>query len=357
MLSKGAAVTAEWLTERLRAYGGLQSGHIVSVRETANDAFTSLVVHLDVEYSKDAEPGLPRRLLLKRMDSAWGEREVGFYRSAMADSGGSVRWPLVQCLEATYDDSTGRSQVLLVDLTASHASPISRERLIAREMPSLVDLASVMRALGGFHAKWWEDPRIAVEEPFLVRSWYSDPAAFGEHLARREREVEDLKVPTVDEEIIEFYEQALRRLPVLWDRFLADRMRDRRALTMSHGDCYLTQWLCPRSGDGSTYVVDFDSVSGNVPAFDLVYLLAAFSMAESRRGYELEMLREYHRSLRSEGVSAYDWESLVLDYRLMLSFIVFDPVFDHSNGSRREYWWPKMSSLIDAYRDWGSPVA
>jgi hypothetical protein len=36
----------------------------------------------------------------------------------------------------------------------------------------------------------------------------------------------------------------------------------------------------------------------------------------------------------------------------MTALIVWDPVFDQTNGSPRDYWWPKMTCLVDAYRGW-----
>jgi hypothetical protein len=35
----------------------------------------------------------------------------------------------------------------------------------------------------------------------------------------------------------------------------------------------------------------------------------------------------------------------------MLLYMIFFPLWDYANGSRRGYWWPKMQCLTGAYRD------
>jgi hypothetical protein len=32
--------------------------------------------------------------------------------------------------------------------------------------------------------------------------------------------------------------------------------------------------------------------------------------------------------------------------------MIFDPVWNQTDGTGREYWWPKMQCLTNAYEDW-----
>jgi aminoglycoside phosphotransferase (APT) family kinase protein len=95
-------------------------------------------------------------------------------------------------------------------------------------------------------------------------------------------------------------------------------------------------------------VVDFDSVGGNIPAFDLVYLLATFWTPAQRREHEDRCLRVYHDAL---GARAYDFDALLGDYEAMIAFMVFDAVADIVRGSLASYWEPKLRCLVAAYRD------
>ena len=56
--------------------------------------------------------------------------------------------------------------------------------------------------------------------------------------------------------------------------------------------------------------------------------------------------------LLDHGVAGYTWDDLLFDYRLMLIYRIFLPVWDAVNGSSRAYWWPKLQCLTGAYLDW-----
>jgi thiamine kinase-like enzyme len=148
----------------------------------------------------------------------------------------------------------------------------------------------------------------------------------------------------------------LAGLPSIWERALAERMSARRQLTVSHGDCYASQFLCPLPGapDETVYLIDFQGACGDLPAMDLVFLLAAFWTPEQRRGGRREerMLQVYLDALGRYGVAGYTWDDLVADYRISLAFMIFYPAWDARNGSSREYWEPKLRSLASAADDW-----
>jgi hypothetical protein len=42
---------------------------------------------------------------------------------------------------------------------------------------------------------------------------------------------------------------------------------------------------------------------------------------------------------------------MLTDYRVMLALMIFDPVWDVTNGSREGYWWPTLPCLTGAYFD------
>ena len=48
----------------------------------------------------------------------------------------------------------------------------------------------------------------------------------------------------------------------------------------------------------------------------------------------------------------YSREDCYDDYRLGIAdYWLFYPIWDKTNGSGREYWWPKLRCLVGAYRD------
>ena len=310
-------------------------------------AFNSRVVHIRPRYSANAPERLPSRLVLKRMERGWGDREVAFYRR-VRDAALSM---VVPCYLADLDEPTGSSLLLLEDVSSTHHESVSRQSLLACDgVPPSRDLDRIMTSLAQFHAYWWEHRDLGRVEPLLVRTWYRDDLQFRKLVARREREWASFSAEIPDDDRM-LYEGALARLPTLW-RHLGGRIGGRRNLTLSHGDCYLTHWLCPQADGGHTYLIDFDSVTANFAAFDLVFLIATFWTRDQRRTHEERCLRRYHDALLETGAAKYEWNDLMADFRLMLALIVWDPVFDQTNGSSPTYWRPKMRCLADAYRDW-----
>ncbi len=355
-------ITAEWLTDTLRAAGALPRGEVVAVAPRANAAFNSAAAHLDVAYSPDAPASAPRRLFLKRnVDTAWGraagKSEVAFYRLAAPHQDQLPM--LVPCYAAEHDPETGNSCLLLLDVSETHVAPVTRDQQIAGAgVPPapLLDLA--VDALAAFHAYWWEHPALGQDSATEVTWWYRDAAHYTAHVERRRREwaafieAEGSWFPS---ELRALYERVLERMPLLWDRYLGPRVIALRQLTLCHGDCYLTQFLCPRSGArGPTYLVDWQDTGADFNGFDLVHMFAIWTPEQrSEGGREERLLRRYHAGLLAHGVRGYSWEDLLGDYRLMLTILLLYPMWDATNGSRRSYWWPKMQRFAAAFCDHG----
>lgn len=352
-------VTPEWLTLALRDAGVLPIGEVIAVETRANRAFNSAAAHLAVTYSDDAPPGAPQALFLKRnLPVDWaiesGRDEVAFYQ-AMAPH--YARLPmLLPCYAALVDEARGASTLLMPDVSATHAPPLLRDDQIAgRSIPDAVALDQAIDALAGFHAAWWERPELG--DAFPITPWYRDAGHFAAHVARRQREWERFIAAEGDwfsADLRALYEQALARLPLLWEDGLGERVTGRRGLTLTHGDCYLTQFLCPQPGIAApTYLIDFQSAGADLPGGDLIHMFAFWWTREQRREGDREerALRRYHAGLLAGGVRDYGWDDLLATYQLALTIMLFYPVWDATNGSARDYWLPKLRNIASAYQD------
>jgi hypothetical protein len=360
ILATPADITPANLTAILRDAGTLPGGEVVAVIQRPNDAFNSRIAHLALTYSTDAPADAPERLLLKlNLDAEWAMRdnaaEVAFYQltAPLAD-----RLPMVlRACTAAHDPATGRSHLLLPDLSDTHATPVERASVLALDgVPTETQLAGIVDAIAAFHAYWWQHPALG-QEPLPLSGLYGDRAAY-------ERFVGDIGTDwaafiaaegaTFPADLRALYESALPRLPDLWDRHLATRLPERRHITLCHTDCYFNAFLCPRDPAGTTYIIDWQGPMVEFAARDLNYLFANFWTSAQRREGEREerLLRRYHRALLGHGVAGYGWDDLLFDYRLMLIYRIFLPVWDAVNGSSRAYWWPKLQCLTAAYRDW-----
>jgi hypothetical protein len=103
-------------------------------------------------------------------------------------------------------------------------------------------------------------------------------------------------------------------------------------------------------------MMDWQSPYASIGAFDLVIMCASFWTPEQRHenNREENVLRRYLATLHAHGVANYTWEQLLEDYRLMLLFFLQVAVWDQTNGSERDYWWPKLQCLLGAVRDFDS---
>ncbi|HEX8730833.1 MAG TPA: oxidoreductase family protein [Ktedonobacterales bacterium] len=358
-LAAADPITPDWLTRALHAAGALPAGEVIACDVAVNAAFNSAASHLLLTYSEDAPADAPRRLFLKRnIDTAWaieaGRDEVRFYQIV---AGLDPRPPaVIPCYLAAFDAERGASSLLLTDVSATHSAPRTRDDLLRGEpIPDQRSLDLAIDALASFHAYWWQRPELGAT--FALAPWYSDAAAFAAHVERRRGEwarflaAEGAWFPA---DLRAVYEETLARLPSLWDAGLGAHMTTGRGLTLGHGDCYSTQFLVPRPGVAApTYLVDFQGVAADTPAFDLIHMFASFWTREQRQTGDLETrcLRRYYAGLVAGGVADYSREQLLADYANELAIMLFYPVWDETNGSPQSYWLPKMRSLVAAWQD------
>src|SRR5262249_42899779 len=146
-------VDPAWLSQVLGA-------SVTDVRVRPTDAFNSRTVRLQVSYADNAVE--PTRLVLKRNAAAAWAIEAGRQEAAFYEFVRDLDPPppsLVPSLAAGVDPSTGDSFVLLPDLSATHAPPVTRARQIALEgVPSERDTCACVTALARHHAYWWDHP-------------------------------------------------------------------------------------------------------------------------------------------------------------------------------------------------------
>ena len=94
-----------------------------------------------------------------------------------------------------------------------------------------------------------------------------------------------------------------------------------------HGDVGEQNILVPRQGDRPLYLIDRQpfnwSLTTWLGAYDLAYAMVIDWEVETRRRWELPVLRRYHERLLACGVQGYPWERLWDDYRLCVPMGVY----------------------------------
>jgi hypothetical protein len=344
-----------WLTAALRRAGAIGAESVVAVEARPNPAFNSSVTHLALRYDR-AGSGRPERLVLKLNRDGWGEAEVGLYRLAAAAL--EPVPAMVPCYDAAYDPGTGRSHCLLLDLSETHAAPVTRDRATALDgVPPDAQLDAMTDALADFHAYWWDHPAKGTRV-LVAPAAFRDAAACAERIAQRGEQLRrfvNAVGAAVDPAVTRLCERALAGLPALWaDRYLR-RFAAGRDLTVVNGDCYFAQFLCPKPGSAaSTYLIDFQEAGLQMPAEDLVFMFATFWTRAQRRegGREARLLGRYRARLAERGV-AYGPDQLLDDYRVCIVYQLFRTVWDQTAGAPEAYWRPKLDCVVASFQDHG----
>jgi len=355
--------TPSWLTAVLQQAGVLPEGEVKSVTQRASDAFNSQTSFLTVSYSADAPAAAPTQLVLKQNGPAeWskaaGIEEVKFYQLiATLPAHPPIAIP---CYAAAYDDVSGDTYLLFADLSATHAPPVTRARQLQvdqADLPAKMVIGAVVDTLAHFHAYWWQHPLLATAT-FPVGYWSRSADRFAEYLARRRDAWARLYAEGKEwlpPEIAPFYMHLFDHLERHWQRYLHPRFQRQEWLTLTHGDAYFANFLSPKVGaTGRTYLLDWQSPTFDLGAYDLVNLCATFwtSKARNQLDREMSILQRYHHGLLRHGVTNYSWEQLLTDYRIGLIFWVLMPVQDGGDGAPKSYWWPKMQCLLAAFDEW-----
>ena len=361
MITAPTEATPTWLSDALCEAGVLPHGEVLTIEFQPTGAFNSATMRLIVTYSSDVLETMPRAFILKCSNGTeWGNQanrdEVCFYRftASLPD------YPplMVPCYSTAYDEASGASHLLLLDLSPTHLVPVPREQQIAIEkgenVPAQIYIERAVETLAALHAYWWEHELLGsavfpmgYDDEEFARYWSSRREAVA-WLRENERAFLTPEQQLLCEETVQHFDR-------WWVDYLAPRMREKSRLTLIHGDAYFANMLSPRPGIvGNTYLIDWQSAEPHLGPFDLVNLCATFWTREQRQegGREQRVLRHYLAQLQQRGVQNYHWEDLLLDYRLEIIEWLLITVRDAHNGSRRSYWQPKLNCMTAAFEDW-----
>jgi hypothetical protein len=144
-------LTADWLTEVLRACGAVRSARVESVAFEPLGRFTTELWRVRLNYEREEE-GAPRSVVLKRPAPDRGSRagedfenEIRFYRDLAPRS--PVRTP--RFYFGALDEVAGRALLLLEDVPELATFRWRRGASVAHARLAL-------EALARLHAHWWE---------------------------------------------------------------------------------------------------------------------------------------------------------------------------------------------------------
>ena len=327
-------ISTDWLTDALRSSGVITTSSVTSIDAgdtSAGHGFTGRIARLTVTYDsheKDAPgsiiakfPSYDPTIRAAVTDSAMSyEREIRCYENLLD----YVVLSTPRRYYSACDPESGECILLLQDLAPARFGDNVGN-------PSREDIDSAIRAIAGFHAEFWESPRL-VDMDWLPE--YAQDAdvrqrAFGKAIGPfLSTWGKYLRPSTID--LIDRLGDSLARIRLQLS--LPPR-------TVLHGDYRLDNLAFDGSERGPA-VIDWQAVSKGRSVADMAYFIVYCIDPNERRAMETELLKLYHSVLVEQGVVAYDFESCMEDYRLsiaanMLRTVRVGGTFDYS-GDRAQ---------------------
>ncbi len=312
------ALTAAWLTSALRAGGAIDTATVTHADVQVigeGSGFIGQLALVRLTYD-NAAPGAPATLIAKMPGASEGGREIGnlfdfyhrelrFYREIAPEV--ELRTPV--CYYSAMDREAGQYILLLEDMAPArvgdHAAGCTLEEAEAS-----------LRALAGFHATWWESPRLQeladwlpmIDAPVHQSAQGSFQQAWGPFIEN----FGGLISPAM-REIGERIGQNVIKLQTS----LADR-----PLTIAHGDFRTDNLFFGTPAGGAPFAVaDWQIAFRGRGVFDVSYLLCGGLEPDQRRAHEDRLVRMYHDGLVAGGVTGYSFEQCWREYRRMSLYV------------------------------------
>lgn len=327
-------ISTDWLTDALRSSGVITTSSVTSIDvgdTSAGHGFTGRIARLTVSYDSH-EKDAPGSIIAKfpSYDPT--------IRAAVTDSAMSYKRE-IKCYENLLDHvvlSTPRRYYSACDPESGECILLLQDLAPARfgdnvGNPSREDIDSAIRAIAGFHAGFWESPRL------VDMDWLPEYAQDAQARQRAFRRAIDPFLSTWGKYLRPSTIDLINRLGDSLARIRLQLSRPPR--TVLHGDYRLDNLAFDGSGGGPA-VIDWQATSIGRSVADMAYFIVYCIDPKERSALESQLLGLYHSVLLDHGVSGYDFESCVEDYRLsiaanMMRTVRVGGTFDYS-GDRAQ---------------------
>ena len=318
-----ADIDAAWLNEVLshdvRGGGTVTAVGVEVIGEGVG--FLGEVARLTLSYDATAGGGVAS-VIAKLPTANAGFRHIGlmfgFYRKEhgfYAEVAQQVQLSIPRAYHNAADVEAGEYVLLLEDM-----APRRPGNQLAGCTLEEAELA--LQEVAGFHATWWEHPKLdefstwlpGPDDPYfaLLEAVYQDALpkfadAFGYLVGDRIVELAGRYSGMYAEAV----QRGVGRLPH----------------TFIHGDFRLDNMMFSGSGDELQFcLLDWQLPFKANPMWDVVYFLAGNFEPQWRRDHQHQLLHRYHDALVAAGVSGYPFEQCEEDYRaaglVLLGYLV-----------------------------------
>lgn len=314
-----AEITPAWIEESLRSASAITTERVSTINTRPigeGQGFLSSMAVVTIEYDGDST-GAPAGVVVK-LEPAAGTfrdteretkafaREVDFYRDVAP--GIDVRVPRIYYAVA---DDAGMALVM-EDLSRLRSGDQLRGMQHDEVMATVREIARV-------HAAFWKSSRLTKLDwlPDHDQMWRE---GFEEHWPG----FADEYGVRLGQEALELGERVRANLDWIRQRIAA------RPSTLIHADLRADNLLFgePRSAD-AVVVLDWQLATRSMAAIDATRLLGGSEPAAQRQGHHLEVFTAWHEALLTHGVTGYEFDEALVDFRLGALYNLMVPVKAH----------------------------
>lgn len=346
--TSSAEITPEWLTERLRATGTIDSTTVVSSIERdlmgAGIGFMGEVGRIKVSYAGGAGPATMICKIPTQDPTIRGmlaaakvfEREARFYAD-VAPALDVVPEALGIASDLEHDDHV----LILEDLGHLRVG----DQAVGVDVK---DARATMIAAARLHARFWQNDDLESIDWMPMAN--SDGMKIG-------REVYKASLPgflqvfahAIDADMVSVMERYGDNVHQLLDRIA------QMPNTVVHFDFRLDNLFFDDSNQ-NVWMIDFQTSSKGGGAYDIGYFMSQSVPIDVRRTHEDSLLRMYHDELVRLGVRGYSFDQFFQDYRVGVLYGWIIPVYavgtlDSSSERAMALWTEVIQRAQAAMRD------
>ena len=340
-------ITLMVIEELLHNTKSLEHVEVKEIKITKTfSTLTSNICLIQVKFSDKSPKTAPKRLFLKmskeEINPAIGKREVFFYNTIVNQIG---ELPVIPCYDAKFNENTGRSHILLEDISKTH---FQTEYPIP---PTNINCERHIEGLAKLHALWWDNKRLeefkhGYPKNFDYQKYVKDPEKLvqnfltflGDRISKQSQNILTNSIEFAVKKINEWRSED----------FIG------KNLTLCHNDAHAWNAFYPKDGiEGKLYFSDWQTVSVFKGTCDLAYFMGIHWSPERRRRLENVFLRKYHKILVESGITNYSWKDCYNDYRSAIVTLIYGSIvwFWSIKNVPAIVWWSHLERALSAFED------
>lgn len=307
-------VTAEWLTQALRAGGVLGDQTVGSFGIepiSAAKSRNSSLARINIEYEGHAE-GLPDSVFAKFVSRIPGNRELAaeyeVFRTEISlyeNLGDAIPMNMPRMYFGGARENSDVAVLLLEEIKGVSKAGLPVEEMLLTES----EAGLALREVSKMHAKWWEDR--SLDGYAWLATMENDPRkVFFDAYEESWRGMKDVLEQELTPTQVRIFSGLSSYLPTLISEL------SRMPATLCHGDFHVSNLLWDEKWKpNKVWAVDWQRPTKGPAIIDVSFFLGAHVSRADLHLVQQKYLPEYHTALLSQGVNHYGYERFLSDYR------------------------------------------